>query len=162
METFDTDAVIPGEPRPPFTDRLKPRLGARTQLLLAGFVWYAVAISLGLRGAGWVIGSEWSTLLVVVGLVLGALKGRFIMQRVASSAIDRIQERGRDKCAGGFFSWKSWLVVLVMMAGGHALRLTAIPRPILGALYIAIAMGLLIAGRLYWRAAIEPVDLPDT
>lgn len=162
METADTDVAIPGRSRPSLTNRLKPRLSARFQLLLAGIVWYAVAVALGLRGIGWVRGSQWVALLAAIGVGLGVLKGRFIMQRVASKAIARIQERGRDKCAGGFFSWQSWAVVLVMMAGGHALRLTPAPRPILGALYIAIATGLLLAGRLYWRAAITPAEQLDS
>jgi len=162
METPDTDTVTCAKSRSSSHNRFKPRLNARTQLVLAGSIWYAVAIALGMRGIGWAIGSEWPLLIAGVGLALGALKGRFVMRRVAVRAIDRIRERDRDKCAGGFFSWQSWVVVLVMMAVGHALRLTAIPRPILGALYIAIATGLLLAGRLYWRAAFLSAERPDT
>jgi hypothetical protein len=153
MEPVDTDIAVPRGTAPSLADRIKPRLSARSQLLLAGVLWYAVAVLLGSRGIGWLIGAEWALVLGLVGVLLGVLKARFIMERVARRAISRIRERDREKCAGGFFSWQSWLVVLGMMALGHALRLTATPRPLLGALYVAIATGLLIAGRLYWVAA---------
>jgi hypothetical protein len=142
-------------PRASIAHRVKPRLSARGQFVLAGTVWYAAGLALGARGAMWVMESEWAMLLAGAGAILGVLKARFIMQRVASRAIERIRERDREKCAGGFFSWQSWLVVLVMMAGGHALRLTPIPHPLLGALYLAIATGLLIAGSSYWRSALR-------
>ncbi len=45
---------------------------------------------------------------------------------------------------------RSWVVVVIMMAGGHALRLTDIPRPVLGVLYVAIATALALASRAYW------------
>lgn len=140
---------------PSFAARFKPRLSARAQYVLAGTVWFAAAVALGVRGLAWVIAGDWSALLLAAGVLLGLLKARFIMQRVAVRAIDRIRERNRDKCAGGFFSWQSWLVVLIMMAGGHALRLTPMSRPMLGTLYVAIATGLLVAGRLYWDAALK-------
>lgn len=156
MEPNDTDVAVPAGETLSFGDRFKPRLSARSQFVLAGAIWYAVAVALGTRGIGWLVGAEWALPLAVGGVVLGVLKARFIMERVAKRAIGRIHERDRGKCAGGFFSWQSWLVVIAMMALGHALRLTATPRPILGALYVAIATGLLIAGRLYWMAASPP------
>jgi hypothetical protein len=161
MEPVDTDIAVPRGAPPTLADRVKPRLSARTQLLLAGVLWYAVAVALGTRGIGWLVGAEWAFVLAAAGVLLGLLKARFIMERVAKKAIGRIRERDRDKCAGGFFSWQSWLVVLGMMALGHALRLTATPRPLLGALYVAIATGLLVAGRLYWIAASRPASVPS-
>lgn len=123
------------------------------QLVLAGLVWYAAAAILAWRAVGWLVGADNALLLAVVGFVFGLLKARFIMDPVAVRAVGRIHERGREECAGGFFAWQSWLIVLVMMMAGHALRLTAIPHPWLGALYVTISTGLLLAGRRYWVAA---------
>jgi hypothetical protein len=158
MEPVDIHVAVPEGSRPSWSDRFKPRLSARTQFVFAGVIWYAVAVVLGTRGVGWLIGAEWAIVLAAVGVVLGLAKARYIMQRVATRAVDRIRMRDREKCAGGFFSWQTWVVVLVMMAGGHALRLTDMPRPVLGALYVAIATGLLVAGRIYWMAAVEKTD----
>jgi hypothetical protein len=134
---------------------LKPRASAKVQLVLAGLVWYAAAAILAWRAASWLIGADNALLLAAIGIVFGLLKVRFIMDPVAARAVDRIHARGREECAGGFFAWQSWLIVIVMMVAGHALRLTAIPRPWLGALYVTISTGLLLAGRRYWIAATD-------
>jgi hypothetical protein len=155
MEPVESDIAGRGLDAATIRERYKPRLAARTQLIVAGLLWYSVALVLGTRGLGWLVSDRWAIALGVVGVALGVLKGRFIMERVARRATERIRARDRDKCAGGLFSWQSWLVVLGMIAIGHALRLTAAPRPLLGVLYVAIATGLLLAGRLYWRSAAD-------
>ncbi len=131
----------------------KPRASAKTQLVLAGCVWYLAATILGVRAVGWLVGADWALLLAGAGFALGLLKARYIMEPVALKAIERIEERDRAKCAGGFFSWRSWLIVAVMMGVGIALRMTPIPRPWLGALYVTISTGLVLAGSRYWMAA---------
>jgi len=133
-------------------DRLKPRASARTQLLMAMAVWFSAALILGGRGVYWVpLEMKWLPW-VVMAAALGWLKARFLLEPVARRIVARILERGRDRCAGGFFAWQSWLMVLTMVAAGHALRLTAISRPILGLVYILISVALIIAIRVYWQA----------
>jgi len=139
------------KPRP----RFKPRASARTQLALAGFVWAIGALVLGVRAVAWLAPVSAWPLLAVLALALGALKARFILEPTARKAIARIERRGTEACAGGFLSWQSWLLVIGMVALGHALRLTAIPRPTLAVVYGTVATALLIAGRLYWRAAFK-------
>ncbi len=63
----------------------------------------------------------------------------------------RINTRGHA-CFFGFFSVKSWLFVLVMMGGGILLRGTAIPRSVLGVIYVAVGTALIFADRIYWIA----------
>jgi hypothetical protein len=43
-----------------------------------------------------------------------------------------------------------------MVAVGYVLRLTPIPLPVLGVLYVAVAVALLAAGGRYWREAFQP------
>ncbi len=149
-----TDSTIPAEGTAPSGPRrLKPRASARTQLLLAGAVWYVGAVILGVRGLGWLGAADLTFVLIAIAVALGATKARYILRPVASHAIERIQARGRDECAGGFLSWQSWLLVVAMVAVGYILRLTAIPRPILGVLYVAVAVALILAGRRYWAEA---------
>jgi len=133
-------------------DRLKPRASARTQLVMAMAVWASAALILGARGFYWVpLEIEWLPW-VIIAAALGWLKSRFLLEPVARRIASRIIERGRDRCAGGFFAWQSWLMVLTMVAAGHALRLTAISRPILGLVYILISVALIVAIRVYWQA----------
>lgn len=132
-----------------------PRASARVQLVLAASMWFVASLILGIRGALWLGQSQLWLPLLILGAAIGVLKARFLLDAVARSAAARIRARGRSACAGGFLSATSWLMVVGMIAAGHALRLTAIPRPILGVLYVAVGIGLVVADRIYWREAIQ-------
>ncbi len=134
-----------------FLQRLKPRASARVQLVLAGTLWFIAAAILGSRGALWLAEEPGWLWMAAVALVAGLVKARYLLGPVARRAAARIVARGRDRCAGGFLSWQSWLLVLAMVAGGHALRLTATPRWVLAMLYVAVATALLVGGSIYWR-----------
>jgi hypothetical protein len=125
--------------------------GERVQLVLAGGLWLLAATILGVRGIGWLLPVAWTPLLLAAGVLVGIVKARFLLDRVARGVTRRIHDRGPDASVVGFLSVRSWLVVVVMMAGGHALRLTAAPRPALGVLYVAIATALALASRTYWQ-----------
>ncbi|MDF1542974.1 MAG: hypothetical protein RQ731_08330 [Anaerosomatales bacterium] len=125
--------------------------GERIQLVLAGGLWLVAAAILGIRGIGWLLPVAWTLLLAGTGVLVGTVKARFLLDRVARGVARRIHDRGPDASIVGFLSVRSWVVVVIMMAGGHALRLTATPRPVLGVLYVAIATALVFASRTYWR-----------
>lgn len=155
-EIVARDARVAVAERPPrVADRFKPRMSVRLQLASAAAMWLVASMILGVRGALWIGEADawWS--LFALALFAGVLKARFLLDGVASRAARRIVVRGRDACAGGFLSWRSWVLVLAMVAGGHALRLTDIPHSVLGVLYLAVALGLLFADRIYWREAIH-------
>ena len=159
MTTADT-------PRP-WWDRLTPRAGVRVQLFAAALVWFVGVCFLLVRGVLFVevpgAGahfSYWIVPIVLVAIVIGIIKARFILIRYANKAVARIQKRGHA-CFFGFFAPKSWLFVLVMMGGGIALRHSALVdvawgRVALSTLYIAVGTGLAIADRIFWIAALRP------
>lgn len=141
----------PLEAAPPSLVRSAITTGERVQLVLAGGLWLAAAVVLGLRGAGWLLPVTWALPLLFAGAALGLLKARFLLDRVARGVARRIHDRGPQAPVAGFLSVRSWVTVVVMMAGGHALRLTEVPRPVLGVLYVGIATALAFASRAYWR-----------
>ena len=136
-------------------DRFMPRASVRVQLVLAASMWFVASLILGIRGALWLGRSPMWLPLLLLGVGIGILKAQFLLDAVARRAAARIHARGRSACAGGFLSASSWLMVVGMIAAGHALRLTAIPRPFLGVLYVAVGIGLVVADRIYWREAIQ-------
>lgn len=138
-----------------FAQRMKPRASARVQLVLAAAMWFVASLMLGVRGAIWLSANAWWLPLLVLGTTIGVLKARFLLDRVARKAADRIIARGRSECAGGFLAWQSWVLIGSMMAGGIALRHTAVPRVDLGVLYTAVGVALLVASRIYWSEAIR-------
>ena len=159
MTTTDT-------PRP-WWDRFTPRAGVRVQLFAAALVWFVGVGFLLVRGVMFVEVpgpgahfSYWIVPIVLVAIVIGIIKARFILIRYADKAVARIRERGHA-CFFGFFAPTSWLFVLVMMGGGIALRHSALVdvawgRVLLSTLYIAVGTGLAIADRIFWIAALRP------
>jgi hypothetical protein len=137
-------------------DRLVPRAGVRVQLVAAALVWLVGSSILIFRGVGYVHDRYWHAWALAAALVIGVLKSRYLLDRVAGKAIARIRARGRA-CFFGFFSWRSWLLVGLMMGGGIMLRHLVvhpgiIGAGIMGALYLGIGSALLIADRLFWQA----------
>jgi hypothetical protein len=124
-------------------------------LIGAGFLTRRALIALGDEHAAWWI----VAIAVSVAVVLGLIKGRAVMYRAANKSAARIRTRGRS-CFFGFFSWKTWLLVALMMTGGILLRRSPLPHTLLGTLYLAIAVGLVYGDWVFWSAAIrhsEPV-----
>lgn len=132
---------------------IKPRASSRVQVLLAGLLWTVVGSGLLLSGARWIAGGGFTPgvlALLLLGLALGALKSRFVLDRAAERIAGRIALRGEGRCLGGFLSVRSWLLVLAMIVFGRLLR-RVLPLPVAGVLYTAIGTGLLLSSRLPWQ-----------
>jgi hypothetical protein len=149
-------------PRRTPLERWKPRAGGRTQLLLAGAMWSVVGALLLGFGTVWTLealGDGAGSLALILGVLAGLAKGRYVLDRAAGRITDRIARRGDGRCLGGFLSWRSWLLVAVMSAAGRLLRGGLVSHAIVGPLYAAVGAGLLYSSRVpwrRWRAAARP------
>ena len=136
----------------------KPAASAQMHLLLAAALWTivgALLLSFGVRWA-WAGHAWYTSPLLVVAVVAGLLKARFVLRRTASRAIERIRARGDGRCVGGFLSWQSWLFVLLMMGTGRLLRGGLLPRTVTGLVYAAVGTALLVAAWQLWDAWYRP------
>ncbi len=136
-------------------EHLKPRTSSRFQLLLAGLMWSVVGAGLFSFGFRWTVADSPVSLflpLVAGGILAGAAKSKFLLDKTAHKIVARIAERGEGRCAGGFLSLRSWGLVLAMIAAGRLLRGSLLPATILGTLYVAIGTGLLLSSRHAWWA----------
>ena len=117
-------------------------------------MWTVVGAALALFGVRWVLSSSlpFASLLLAVAVGAGALKAIYALERSARRAVDRISDRGDDRCIGGFFSLKAWLCVVGMASLGWFLRHGLLPLPIVGLLYVAVGTALLLACRRLWSA----------
>jgi hypothetical protein len=156
----------------PWWDKITPRASARVQMFAAAVTWLVGLSFLLYRGVLFMVApgpglhfSHWLAPVVVIAIILGIIKARYILIRYADKAVARIEHRGRA-CFFGFFAPASWLFVLVMMGGGIALRATPLVehswgRAFLSVLYIAVGTGLLIADRIFWISAVRSETVPD-
>ena len=116
-------------------------------------MWTAVGSALAAFGAYWLLPDRaW---LLLPAVALGLLKARFILRRAADATSGRIRERGDGRCIGGFLSVRSWLFVILMAVMGRLLRSAPIPRAVVGFLYVAVGVALLVACGRLWGALRE-------
>ena len=136
-------------------DAHKPAVSVRVHLLLAAMMWTLVGIALLLFGVcrgptGYVASNP---LLLVLAVVAGCLKGRFVLDRAAGHVMERIRTRGDGRCIGGFLSLRTWALVALMMVAGRTLRHSFVPAVIIGLAYAAVGTALLVAARRLWQAS---------
>lgn len=143
---------------------MAPRASVQTQIVLAAMMWLIGASILLVRGLGYIQGRSWHSWALAVGLTLGVLKSRYLLERVATKAVARIRLRGPAFFLS-FFSLKSWGLVALMMGGGIALRQIVVSpgqigAGIMGAVYVGVGTALLLADRVFWHAAFRKERVP--
>ncbi len=136
--------------------RLKPKSKAKTQLLLAGTMWFTVGIILYIRALRWLFANHYGSMTILLSIggatIVGLIKGKMALDRAAQRAITRIATRGDGTCLFGFFSYKSWLLILLMITMGKLLRMSPAPIILVSTLYMAIGTALSFSSRSFFTA----------
>jgi len=136
----------------------KPAAAARTHVLLAAVTWTVVGSVLATFGVVWALGSPlpYGAALLAVAIAAGMGKAWFVLRPAADRIVARIWARGDGRCLGGFVSWRSWLFIVVMMAGGRIARgsmpVHSPARGILGVVYAGVGAALVVAAVRLWGA----------
>mgnify|MGYP000156938456 CR=1 FL=1 len=129
--------------------RLKPGVSRTAHLFAASFFWTVAGSILMIRGWFW-IGSGKARWLVLLALAAGSVKSRFVLDKTAGKILRRISGMEDGTCIGAVFSWKTWLLVGLMMAAGISLRIFFHPGMVIGTLYMAIGWALFLSSRNAW------------
>ena len=136
--------------------RFKPAVSRKTLLLLAGLMWIAVGSMLLSLAAGWLRTGHPTHVLVrvVIGVLAALLIHHLGFLRVVDKNLGRILPIKGGRCVFSFMSWKSYLMVGVMVTMGVALRHSPIPKPYIAVLYIGIGLALILSSIRYLRASV--------
>jgi hypothetical protein len=147
---------------PHILERFTPRAYPRTRLLTAAMVWSAVGLFLALKGVYLFREGSWGIVLAVVvgGVVLGMLKSRLILDRVAGRIILHIGAKPSRACLGGLFSIRNWALIAVMIVFGRTLGALPVDTVIKTGLYVMVGSGLAFSSRLLWNAWKNSPDQP--
>jgi hypothetical protein len=129
--------------------RLKPGVNRRVHLFAAPLLWTVVGTFLLVRGWDW-IGPGRDRWFVLLAFALGTLKSFLILDKTARRALARIVRLRDGSCLGAVYSWKTWLLVALMMGSGIVLRRYFTPGVVIGTLYAAVGWALLLSSRLGW------------
>ncbi|MEW6220805.1 MAG: hypothetical protein AB1634_14910 [Thermodesulfobacteriota bacterium] len=131
--------------------RWRPAVAPRTHLFLAALGWSLVGLMLLGRGLTALLAWEGHRLLPFLAVLAGLAKARWVLARSARRIAARIVQFGSPHCIGAVYSWQSWLLVAAMIGLGRLLRLSPLPRIVVGTLFTAVGTGLLAASVVLWR-----------
>lgn len=133
--------------------RFEPSVKSRYLILLAGFVWLVVGAALGRVAARWLLhtGGQFAAGLGLAGAVLAVLIHTFGFSRLVDRNVERIRQKPAVTCAFGFQSWKSYLLIMVMITMGVFLRSSPMPKHYLAVVYAGFGGAMVLSSIRYFR-----------
>jgi len=137
----------------------KPAVTKSVLLFLAGFVWLCIGTMLLIFAYSWLSEAPRTISLMLFGLgvVVALLIHRFGFLKIVDKNIERILPMVEKKCLFSFITWKSYMIIIVMVAMGALLRHSAIPKQYLAIVYIGIGLALILSSFRYIRVFINAI-----
>ena len=131
----------------------KPAVSKNFLLFIAGFMWIAVGVMLSSFATRWLIayGKSLALLYAAVGLGLSLVIHHYGFLRIVDKNLGRISKMEGKRCAFSFITWRSYIIVAMMITMGIMLRHSAIPKQYLSILYIGIGMALILSSIRYFK-----------
>ena len=134
-----------------------------THLKVAFFIWGLVGTGLLIAGGAFLFGDRSLSVLngetavswqaegigLAIALVIGFIKGRFVLTKVARKYIARIKTLPESSPFYMTFSRKSWVMVGGMMLLGRVIRAMGAPHLVVGSIYVAVGFALVLGSRTY-------------
>ena len=140
-------------------DLFKPAVTKHVLLFLAGFIWLCVGTMLLVFAYSWL--SEAPRILFFMffgfGVVVALLVHHFGFLKIVDKNIERILPMVEKKCLFSFITWKSYMIIIVMVSMGTLLRHSAIPQQYLAILYTGIGLALILSSLRYIRVFINEI-----
>jgi hypothetical protein len=133
--------------------KFNPTVDKKFLVLLAGLMWCGVGVMLISFAVTWLSAYSGSgRLIFYIGGFLAAMPiHHFGFLKIADKNLNRLLPITEKKCVFSFMTWRSYLIVLVMVSMGVALRHSAIPKQYLSVLYNSIGLALFLSGIRYLR-----------
>jgi len=133
-------------------EKFKPAASKKILLIIAGSMWICVGGMLALLAITWLSnyrGDPW--FFAVPGFIAALLIHHFGFAKIVDKNLERISRLPGKPCIFSFISWKSYLVIIIMVAMGVTLRHSAIPKQYLSVIYLGIGMALFLSSIRYFR-----------
>lgn len=136
--------------------RLNPAVDKKILLLVAGAAWCGVGVLLLSYAIEWLVEYDGNSLIFfATGFLIAMPVHRFGFLRIAEKNINRLLPLKEKRCIFSFVTWKSYLIIFVMMTMGIMLRHSAIPKKYLAILYSAIGLALFLSGIRYLSTSVK-------
>ena len=130
-----------------------PAVDKRILVLLAGLMWCGVGIMLIRFAVTWLFPLELKTsgFYYAAGFLAAMPIHHFGFLKIADKNLRRLLPLTEKRCVFSFMTWRSYIIVLIMVSMGIALRHSAIPKRYLSILYDGIGLALFLSGIRYLR-----------
>jgi hypothetical protein len=134
-------------------EKFKPAVHKNLLLFLSGLMWVAVGIMLDTFATGWLktYGRDNWWIYASGGIACALVIHHFGFLRLVDKNLGRISKMQGKRCVFAFMTWKSYLIVAVMVTMGIMLRHSSIPKQYLSILYIGIGTALILSSIRYFR-----------
>jgi hypothetical protein len=131
----------------------KPSIKKNYLFLIAGLMWFCVGVMLISFARSWLLGYQGNNglLLAAGGIILGLLTHHFGFLKIVDKNLIRIKPMDEKPCAFSFMSWKSYLLVIIMISMGVILKNSGLPKHYLAIVYLAIGLALSLSSIRYFR-----------
>jgi hypothetical protein len=133
--------------------RFTPSVDKRILVLLAGLMWCGVGIMLIRFALSWLspLGISGAGIYYATGFLAAMPIHHFGFLKIADKNLNRLLPLTEKKCLFSFMTWRSYIIVLIMVSMGIALRHSALPKRYLSILYNGIGLALFLSGIRYLR-----------
>lgn len=135
----------------------KPSVPKKILLVIAGVMWCCVGVMLTGMAVHWLAvykGNPW--LFSVPGCIVALIVHHFGFLKIVDKNLGRISHLPDKPCVFSFISWKSYLIIIVMVTMGIALRHSSIPKQYLSSIYLSIGGALFLSSIRYFRNLFLP------
>lgn len=128
-------------------------------LIVVGLIWLLVGIGLSVAGIKWLTTLTFGpklVFLIVISLLIGFLKGKFVLKKVALKYYKKANEikfKKSDMLTGWIkiLGVKGFILIGLMIGMGSFLRHSSIDRSILGIIYLAVGVALGYASKIFFN-----------
>ena len=142
-------------------EKFKPAVSKYWLMALAGFMWSVVGVALCHLAYVWLkeIPRIRALLLGSLGVASAVVAYRYGFLKIALKNIDRLCLLTERPCIFAFQAWRSYLIIIFMIALGITLRNSPIPRHFLAVIYTTIGGALFLSSfhfyQRIWRIKIR-------
>lgn len=133
-------------------ERFKPSAPRKALLIIAGMMWCCVGLMLSFMAFHWLSdyeGSAWH--FAIPGFLAAMIVHHFGFLKIVDKNLGRITRLPAKPCIFSFISWKSYLIIIIMVTMGIGLRHSSIPKQYLSVIYLGIGLALFLSGTRYFR-----------
>ena len=126
--------------------KFDPAVDKKFLIALSGLLWSIVGIALCNLAVGWLSEATARTAiwLGAAGTLLSLMIHHFGFLKLVDKNIERILSKTGKLCIFAFQPWKSYIIILVMVAMGTFLRHSSLPKPYVAVMYIGFGGAMLL------------------